>query len=253
MGTERKSMFISDKDKRITAYHEAGHALVAKEIPDADPVHKVTIIPRGPALGVTILLPMEDKLSTSKEEFEAIITYAMGGRAAEEIVFNHFTTGASNDIKKATQIARNMVCQWGMSEKIGPVNVSKEDTDPFVGREIGRYYTHSEKLSELIDLEIQNIINKNYKKAKDILMAKRHLLDKIAEALIIKETLLGTEIDKIIKGEEIITDEDRELYKLSKLKSPNKIQQSDAEEKEIQSQEQLDSNDEALNKAAFKS
>lgn len=251
MGTERKSMFISDKDKRITAYHEAGHALVAKEIPYTDPIHKVTIIPRGPALGVTVLLPMEDKLSTSKEEFEAIITYAMGGRAAEEIVFNHFTTGASNDIKKATQIARNMVCQWGMSEKIGPVNVSKEDTDPFVGREIGRYHAHSEKLSELIDVEIQNIINKSYKKAKDILMAKRPLLDKIAEALIIKETLLGTDIDKIIKGEEIITDEDRELYKQAKLKSQDKKQTSNAENQEKQSQEQVDSKNGVLDKAVL--
>ena len=136
MGMERKSLIISDKEKKTTAYHEIGHVLVARKIPEADPVHKVTIIPRGRALGVTTYLPIDEKHTYSKEYLEAMITYALGGRAAEKIVFNHFTTGAGNDIEKATSIARKMVCEWGMSEKLGPLTYGAKQEEIFLGREI---------------------------------------------------------------------------------------------------------------------
>jgi len=212
MGPARKSLVFGEKERRITAYHEAGHAIVAKSVPAADPVHKITIIPRGFALGVTMLLPPEDRLSLSKEQAEGTIAYAMGGRAAEELVFEHFTTGASDDIKKATDIARKMVCSWGMSEKLGPLNLGKEEGDPFLGRDIGRGGHQSEKIAEVIDSEIHDIVMRNYEKAVGILKEKRPILDKLAEALIIKETVEGKEVDRIFAGEEIVTIEDRQRY-----------------------------------------
>ena len=203
MGPERKSMVIGEKEKKTTAYHEAGHAIVAKHIEYADPIHKVSIIPRGQALGVTILLPSEDRLSTSKEQAEAMIAYAMGGRAAEELMFNHYTTGASNDIKKATEIARNMVCRWGMSEKIGPVNFGKTDHDPFLGRDFSRSESYSEKIAQEIDQEISSIIFSNYTRALDILTKNKELLDRLAAALIEYETLSSSELDDVFSGRPI--------------------------------------------------
>lgn len=198
MGPARKSMVFSEQDKKVTAYHEAGHALVAKFTKGADPVHKVTIVPRGQALGVTMLLPTEDKLSYSQEQALAMIDYAMGGRAAEEVMFNHLTTGASDDIKKATQIAKKMVCEWGMSS-LGPLNLSKESSqDPFLGRDYGRGVTHSEELSKKIDFEIINIVNLGYERALKIVRRNRELLESLGKALIEKETLIGEEIDKIV-------------------------------------------------------
>lgn len=218
MGPERRSMVFGEKEKRTTAFHEAGHAIVAKSIKGTDPVHKVTIIPRGMALGVTMLLPAEDRLSMSKEQAEATIAYAMGGRAAEELVFGHFTTGASDDIKKATQIARKMVCNWGMSEKLGPLSFGRENSDPFLGRDISRSANYSEKIAEEIDAEIHAIITKNYDRAIKILKDKRDILDHLAEALVIKETVEGEDLDKLMQGEIIVTDEDRKRYEEAKSK-----------------------------------
>lgn len=198
MGAARKSMVFSELDKKVTAFHEAGHALVARFTKGADPVHKITIVPRGRALGVTMLLPAEDKLSLSKEQAQAMVDYAMGGRAAEEVVFGHFTTGASDDIKKATQIAKRMVCEWGMSD-LGPINFNKEmGEDPFIGRDYGKGVTHSEELSKKLDAAIMDIVNKSYERAKQILTNQREALEKLSLALIDKETLIGSEIDTIL-------------------------------------------------------
>jgi cell division protease FtsH len=200
MGPARKSMVFSEKERKTTAYHEAGHAVVAKNLKEADPVHKVTIVPRGMALGVTMLLPSEDRLSMSKNQAIATITYAMGGRAAEEIIFDHFTTGASDDIKKATNIARKMVCSWGMSETLGPVNFGKENADPFLGRDIQRSQSYSEKVAEQIDTEVNSILNNAYVDAKNILNEKRGILEHLTEALLIYETIEGADLEKILSG-----------------------------------------------------
>jgi len=198
MGPARKSMIFSELDKKVTAFHEAGHALVARFTEEADPVHKITIVPRGRALGVTMLLPNEDKLSLSKGQAQAMVDYAMGGRAAEEVMFGHFTTGASDDIKKATQIAKRMVCEWGMSD-LGPINFNKEmGEDPFLGRDYGKGVSHSEDLSMKLDAAIMDIVNKSYERAKQILSNHRSELEVLGLALIEKETLSGTEIDGIL-------------------------------------------------------
>jgi len=201
MGTERKSLIISDKEKKTTAYHESGHVLVAKMVPEADPVHKVTIIPRGRALGVTTYLPMDEKHTYSKEYLEAMITYAMGGRAAEKLVFNELTTGAGNDIERATQLARKMVCEWGMSEKIGPLTFGKKEEEIFLGREISQHRDYSEETAQIIDEEVKRIVNTGMKKAEKILKDNMDILDRLSAALLEREILDGEEIDKIIKGE----------------------------------------------------
>ena len=216
MGPERRSMVISENEKKNTAYHEAGHALVAKMVPGADPVHKISIIPRGQALGVTILLPTEDRLTISKEYAEGIIAYAMGGRAAEEVVFGHQTTGAGDDIDKATDIARRMVCSWGMSEKIGPVSLGKRSEDVFLGRDMNSQKTVSEKLAEEIDDEIRDLVTRNYNRAVKILKDNMRVLEAMAEALIIREVLDTKEIDLLIAGQNIITDDERREYEVRK-------------------------------------
>ncbi len=160
MGMERKSLIISDKEKITTAYHEAGHVLVAKMLPEADPVHKVTIIPRGRALGVTTYLPIDEKHTYSKDYLEAMIAYAMGGRAAEKLVFNQLTTGAGNDIERATNLARKMVCEWGMSDKLGPLTFGKKQEEIFLGREISQHRDYSEQTAVEIDREVQVIVTK---------------------------------------------------------------------------------------------
>jgi len=203
MGMERKSMIISEKEKRITAYHEIGHVLVARMLPEADPVHKVTIIPRGRALGVTSYLPIDEKHTYSKEYLEAIITYALGGRAAEKIVFNHYTTGAGNDIEKATSIARKMVCEWGMSEKLGPLSYGAKEEEIFLGREIQKHRDYSEKTAIEIDEEIRRIVNAGMSRAEEILNKHIDLLHKLSEELLEREILDSYEIEKIIKGEEL--------------------------------------------------
>lgn len=202
MGPERKSMVISDAEKRITAYHEAGHTLVGMHLPQTDPIHKVSIMPRGGALGVTQTLPSEDRLNLTKEKGENLIAFIMGGRCAEEIVFNEITNGASNDIEKATQIAHHMVCSWGMSEKMGPRNYSNPGSSPFGGRQM-ESIGYSENTAQEIDGEIHALIDNNYKLAKQILIDHREALDRLAEGLIVWETLDHKQVQDLIDGKDI--------------------------------------------------
>lgn len=203
MGMERKSLIISEEEKKLTSYHEIGHVLVARMIPEADPVHKVTIIPRGRALGVTTYLPVDEKHTYSKDYLEGMITYALGGRAAEKIVFSRYTTGAGNDIDKATKIARKMVCEWGMSETLGPVSFGKNEEEIFLGREVTRHKDFSEETAREIDREIKGIINKGMARAEKILGENIELLHKLSLELLEREILDSDEIDKISKGVEL--------------------------------------------------
>jgi len=203
MGMERKSMIISEREKKVTSYHETGHVLVARMIPEADPVHKVTIIPRGRALGVTTYLPIDEKHTYSKAYLQAMITYALGGRAAEMLVFGELTTGAGNDIERATELARKMVCEWGMSEKLGPLTYGQKDEEIFLGRQITRYKNYSEKTAIAIDDEIKRIVNECMARADGILNEKVDVLHRLANALLEREILDAAEIDTIIKGGEL--------------------------------------------------
>ncbi len=203
MGMERKSLIITEEEKKTTSYHEIGHVLVARMIPEADPVHKVTIIPRGRALGVTSYLPIDEKHTYSKEYLEAVITYALGGRAAEKLVFDHYTTGAGNDIEKATGIARKMVCEWGMSEKLGPLSYGAKEEEIFLGREIQTHRDYSENTAIEIDEEIKAIVNIAMRRAEKILKENINLLHLLSKELLEREILDSEEIDKIIKGEEL--------------------------------------------------
>jgi cell division protease FtsH len=203
MGMERKSLIISDREKRVTAYHESGHVLVSKHLPDADPVHKVTIIPRGRALGVTTYLPIDEKHTYSKEYLEAMITYALGGRAAERLIFNQLTTGAGNDIERATEIARKMVCEWGMSEKLGPLAYGAKEEELFLGREITRSRNFSETTAVTIDGEVRKIISSAMKRSEKILRENIETLHRLSNALLEREILDSDEIDKIIRGEDL--------------------------------------------------
>ncbi len=213
MGPERKSMVMSEAEKRNTSYHEAGHALVGLKLKNVDPVHKVTIIPRGQALGLTVMLPEEDRLTITREYAEEMIMYAMGGRAAEELIFGKQTTGASDDIHKATQIARKMVCQWGMSDSIGPLALdNREGQEVFMGRDFVQGKNFSEKIAAEIDKEIHRIVTTGYKNALDLLKQDRTTLENLAEALLIKETLLGPDMKKIIAGENVVTAEEKQLW-----------------------------------------
>ncbi len=203
MGPERKSTIISEEEKKVTAYHESGHVLVARMVPEADPVHKVTIIPRGRALGVTTYLPIDEKHTYSREYLLAMITYALGGRAAEKIIFGKFTTGAGNDIEKSTTIARKMVCEWGMSDKLGPLTWGENEQEIFLGREITKHRNYSEKTAIDIDEEIRGIVLKCMGRAEQIINDHRDALDRLATALLEREILDAEEIDKCIKGEEL--------------------------------------------------
>jgi cell division protease FtsH len=200
MGVERKSMVLSEEEKRTTAYHEAGHALVARMIPGTDPVHKVTIIPRGRALGLTMQLPTDDRYTFPREFLYNNIAILMGGRAAEEIVLNRITTGAGNDIERATDLARKMICEWGMSEKLGPLTFGKKDEEIFLGREIATRRDYSESTAIEIDNEVKRLVIDNYDRAKNILRENIKALRAIAEALLEKEVLDAPEIDKLIEG-----------------------------------------------------
>ena len=199
MGAERRSMIISDEEKRNTAYHEAGHALVAKLLPGADPIHKVTIIPRGMALGLTQQLPMDEKHTYPRDYLLNNLVILFGGRVAEELVLNHMTTGAGNDIEKATELARRMVCEWGMSEKLGPMTFGKKEEEIFLGRDFTQKVDYSESTAIEIDAEVRRIIQDSYHKAKDLLKTNLRLLHKVAESLLEKEVLDGSEIDAIVK------------------------------------------------------
>ena len=204
MGSERKSMTLSENEKRTTAYHEAGHTLVGRSLPGTDPIHKVTIIPRGMALGVTQTLPTEDRVSMDKVKAENMIAFLMGGRVAEEVIFNQKTTGAGNDIERATDIARKMVCEWGMSDELGPLSFGRKEEQIFLGREISQHRDYSEQTALTIDREIRNFVEVNHKRAKQIVTDNLEALKRIAEALIEFETIDGSEVDQLIRGEKIV-------------------------------------------------
>ncbi len=202
MGVERKTMVMSDDEKKLTAYHEAGHAIVGLLVPSHDPVYKVTIIPRGRALGVTMFLPEEDRYSFSKERLESQISSLFGGRLAEELIFgmDSVTTGASNDIQRATEIARNMVTKWGLSEKLGPLTYSEEQGEVFLGHSVTQHKTVSEETAHIIDEEIRNVIDRNYKRAERILTEQMDKLHTMADALIKYETIDTDQIGDIMAG-----------------------------------------------------
>src|SRR5688572_29212508 len=200
MGPERRSMIISDEEKRTTAYHEAGHALVAKLLPGADPIHKVTIIPRGMALGLTQQLPMDEKHTYAREYLLNNLVILFGGRCAEELVLEHITTGAGNDIEKATDLAHRMVCEWGMSEKLGPMTFGKKEEEIFLGRDFAQKTDYSKSTAIEIDAEISRIIQESYYRAKDLLTTHLRLLHQVAEKLLEKEVLDGSELDAIVRA-----------------------------------------------------
>ena len=204
MGVQRKSMVLTDEEKETTAYHEAGHAIVAMKTEGADPVHKVTIIPRGRALGVTMQLPMNEKHGYSKPYVDGRLAILMGGRAAEMLIFNEMTTGAGNDIEQATQIARKMVTEWGMSESLGPMTFGKKNEEVFLGREIQSQRDYSESTARMIDEEIAKIIREAQKISEEILIDNKDLLHSMAKSLLKHETIDAKDIQKLLEGKKII-------------------------------------------------
>ncbi|MBH0178473.1 MAG: ATP-dependent metallopeptidase FtsH/Yme1/Tma family protein [Nitrospira sp.] len=198
MGAERKSMMLTDEEKRVTAYHEAGHALMARLLPGTDPVHKVTIIPRGRALGVTIQLPTEDRHSYSREYLSNRLAVLMGGRVAEELVFEHVTTGAGNDLERATDLARKMVCEWGMSDKLGPLTFGQQGSSGFLGRDGSARREVSDQMAQEIDSEIKRVVMENYERTKHVLTEQMASLRALAEALFEKEVLDALDIEQIL-------------------------------------------------------
>jgi cell division protease FtsH len=202
MGVERKSLLLSEEEKKVTAYHEAGHALVAAKLPNSDPLHKVTIIPRGMALGVTMQLPIDDKHNYTKDYLETTIAIMMGGRIAEEIFLNQMSTGAGNDIERATDLARKMVCEFGMSE-LGPLTFGKKEEQIFLGREIAQHRDYSEATAIKIDDEVRRIIKVGYDNAKSIIAGGHDQLERIALALLEREVLDANEIKMLIEGKEL--------------------------------------------------
>jgi cell division protease FtsH len=205
MGVERKSMIISIEERRNTAYHEAGHTLVAKMIPGTDPIHKVTIIPRGRALGLTQQLPIDEKHTYPKDYLLNNIAILMGGRAAEEQVLHHQTTGAGNDIVRATEIARKMVCEWGMSERLGPLAFGEKEEQIFLGREFAQRRDYSEETARLIDTEVREVVTESYDRARTIVRENLEILHNLANSLLEKEVLDGQQIERIIQGEALDT------------------------------------------------
>ncbi len=201
MGKERRSLILSDEEKKTTAYHEAGHTLVGKFLPGTDPVHKVTIIPRGRALGLTQYLPEDDRHTYSKTYLESTLAVLFGGRAAEELVFSSLTTGAGNDIERATDMARRMVCEWGMSEEFGPMALGRKNDEVFLGRDMAHVKDYSEDTARRVDMEVKRILGEAYDTAVTILRDNIELLHSLSSALIDRETLTGEEVDRIIRGE----------------------------------------------------
>jgi cell division protease FtsH len=203
MGPERRSMVITEREKLVTAYHEAGHALVAHFTPGADPVHKVTIVPRGRALGITWILPAEDRRNMSRQQLINYLYHMMGGRAAETIQFSEFTTGAANDIDRATDLAHRMVCQYGMSERLGPRSFGDSSGHVFLGKEITRERNYSEETAALIDEEVKGLIDDAHEYAMNLLREKKEILDRVAEALVERETLDESEFLALVEGREL--------------------------------------------------
>jgi len=200
MGAERRSMIISDDEKKVTAIHEAGHALVAALLPNADPVHKVTIIPRGMALGLTMQLPVDDKHNYSRDYLLSQVAILLGGRIAEELTRGDITTGAGNDLERATELARKMVCEWGMSDALGPLTFGKKEEQIFLGREIAQHQDYSEDTAVRIDQEVRRIVMDNYKRAKDLLDGHRQGLDAIADELLVREVLDADQVKALVAG-----------------------------------------------------
>ncbi|UJX40787.1 ATP-dependent zinc metalloprotease FtsH [Desulfovibrio sp. JY] len=201
MGKERRSLILSDEEKRTTAYHEAGHALVARKLPGTDPVHKVSIIPRGMALGITMQLPTDDRHNYSRDFLQNNLAVLMGGRVAEELVLDQMTTGAGNDIERATAMARKMVCSWGMSEVLGPLSYGEHDNEIFLGKDLVHHKNFSEETSRQIDAEVRKIVESAYRRARAILESERDSLEAVAKALLERETITGDDIDRLMRGE----------------------------------------------------
>ena len=202
MGVERKSMVMSEEEKRLTAYHEAGHAIVGRLVPEHDPVYKVSIMPRGRALGITMFLPERDQYSASRQKLESQISSLFGGRIAEEITFGRdkVTTGAQNDIERATNLARNMVTRWGLSDRLGPLAYSEEEGEVFLGRSVTKHKLVSEETAHLIDEEIRSFIDRNYERSERIIKENLDKLQLMAEALMQYETIDRFQIDDIMEG-----------------------------------------------------
>ncbi|MCK5069689.1 MAG: AAA family ATPase, partial [Desulfocapsa sp.] len=198
MGAERRSMIITDSEKEITAYHEAGHAVVARLLPDTDPIHKVSIIPRGRALGVTMQLPKDERYTHSKSFLENTLCILFGGRVAEKLIFDEITTGAGNDIERASEMARKMVCEWGMSEELGPLAYGKKDEQIFLGREISQHRDFSEDTARKIDVEVQSIIKAANARVVEILTENMDILKRVAEELLEEETIMLNDIEDIL-------------------------------------------------------
>jgi cell division protease FtsH len=199
MGNERRSLVLSDAQKRRTAYHEAGHAIVARMMPESDAVNKITIVPRGMALGLTQVLPAEDRYGHSRTQLTSMLAWFMGGRAAEEIVFNEYSTGASNDIKQATRVAHGIVCEYGMSDSLGPVAWGRRSEEVFLGKEFGRReQDYSEATAERIDDEVRRLVSEAASMARSILTSNLHILHKVAQALLERETIDGPEFERIV-------------------------------------------------------
>ncbi len=203
MGKERRSLILTDDEKRTTAYHEAGHALVAKKLPGTDPIHKVSIIPRGMALGITMQLPVDDRHNYSRDFLQNNLAVLMGGRVAEELVLNQLTTGAGNDIERATNMARKMVCSWGMSEVLGPLSYGESENEIFLGKDLVHHRNFSEETSRQIDAEVRKIVESAYRRAKNILEAEPEALEAVAKALLERETISGADIDMLLRGEQL--------------------------------------------------
>ena len=208
-GRERRSRILDDQEKEITAYHEAGHAIMMAVQEDSEPLHKVTIIPRGASLGSTMQLPEKDRYTESKKKLLAMLVTFMGGRAAEEIVFGDITTGAQNDLKQSTNIARMMVCDWGMSPVLGPQSFGQREEHFFLGREVARNMDYSDETAQKIDNEVSRILQEAYETSKSILETNREKLDMIANLLLERETLEGYEVEEIIEHGHILTEVER--------------------------------------------
>jgi cell division protease FtsH len=220
MGVERRSMVISEKEKKTTAYHEAGHALVAALLPGTDPIHKVTIIPRGRALGVTMQLPMDEKHTYQRNYLFSSLAILMGGRCAEEICLGEMTTGAGNDIERATEMARKMVCEWGMSDKMGPLTYGTKDEQVFLGKDFSSQKNFSDQTAKLIDQEVKTLVMDGYTRATELLTKNRDVLEAMAQALLERETLDGKEIKELIAGKDISDDDSGSAQKIESDQLP---------------------------------
>ena len=233
MGKERSSLVIPEEEKKLTAYHEAGHTLVTMKTKNADPLHKVTIIPRGRAMGITHQLPIDERHNYSKSYIVAKLDILLGGRAAEQLVFNELSTGAGNDIEQATKLARKMVTEWGMSEELGPLTFGKKDEEVFLGREISRTRDFSESTAQQIDEEVKKIVHESEINAKTILKENREILDKIANHLLEYETLTKEDIETLMDGEELEKENNEKKIKTSLEEAENQENsEKDSEEED---------------------